>query len=148
MPVHVGHQDVPVPEPEQIHNSEDQRLRALAHLGEAGADLADGDALGTAGHISYATSILLELVKLDFEVATGFTEMPEDAWKAAMISFYQARVDHYVDKATGQTKFEPHNDDGQPGASTYERSSRECPDPLPPARPGVDPATPGFSARR
>jgi hypothetical protein len=87
---------------------------ALAHLGSAGADLIEGDEAGAARHLSYATTALLEMAKLDFEGSADVEDLPEEDWRVAMLSFYQARVDHYTDADTGHIIFETHDDDGDP----------------------------------
>ncbi|WP_326554707.1 hypothetical protein [Micromonospora sp. NBC_01813] len=90
---------------------------ALAHLGSAGVNLVEGDQEAAGRHISAATTVLLELVKADFEGATNFIDLPDvQYWRAALLSFYQARVDHYCDPNTGAIRFDPHDDASPAGA--------------------------------
>lgn len=87
----------------------------LAHIASAGASLSEGSFLSADKHLSYATSTLLELAKLDFAgVVPDSDDMEEEDWKLAMMAFYQSRVEHYVDEGTGLVKFEPHDEDGEP----------------------------------
>lgn len=89
-----------------VQSSLDQVVTAVPGLAPA--------LLSANSYMQALLQALTQLCRVDFLGSMpGAEELSEEDWAIAIASFYQARIEHYVDEKTGQIRFEPHNHDDE-----------------------------------